>query len=81
MVTETDRIARALDDADTLWPEAGGDRSALLRLVVNAGIEVVNAEVDRQREQRHESIAALSGAFTGVWPERWRDEMRDEWPA
>ena len=31
MVTETDEIAEALDDAALAWPELRGDRGALLR--------------------------------------------------
>ena len=37
MLTETDELAAALNDAAVAWPELRGDRGALLRKLVEAG--------------------------------------------
>jgi hypothetical protein len=26
------------------------------------------------------AIEAVAGSFDGVWPEGWREELRNEWP-
>ena len=37
MLTETDEIAAALNDAAVAWPELRGDRGALLRRLIEEG--------------------------------------------
>lgn len=80
MITETDDLASALDAADRMWPECQGQRSALLRKLIDAGTDVVNtADHDAQRARR-DAIDAAAGSMSGLWPTNWREQMRSEWP-
>jgi hypothetical protein len=80
MVTESDRLAAALDAAAELWPEARGERGALLRRVLDAGIEAVEKQKNENDHSQQNLIGRLAGSMTGVWPAGWRDEVLDEWP-
>ena len=80
MITESDRLAEALDSAGALWPEIEGDRGALLRRIIEAGVEAIQEETKRREDQRQDLVAAVAGTMTGIWPVGWRDELRDEWP-
>lgn len=75
-VTETDGLARALDDAAQRWPGVRSRRELLLRLV-EAGHAAVTGEADRRRA----AIQATSGAHTGVYEPGYLDRLRDDWPA
>ena len=77
-VTETDEVARALDEAERRWP--GEPRSRLIvRLIVQGGeraAEVSEAVITRR-------LAALEeAAALGIhYPHGYREALRDEWPA
>jgi hypothetical protein len=75
MVTETDDIAEALDDAALAWPELRGDRGALLRKLVEAGHASVHVDGGV-----HELISGTAGAATGAYPRDARAELLAEWP-
>jgi hypothetical protein len=81
MITESDRLAEALDSADALWPEIQGDRAALLRRIIDTGVDVIERQKAHEDGERRDLVTAVAGSMTGVWPEGWRDELRDEWPA
>lgn len=75
MLTETDDIARAVNDAALVWPELRGDRAALLRKLVEAGhASLVGREGVRER------VRAAAGAATGTYPRDARAELLAEWP-
>jgi hypothetical protein len=80
MITESDRLAEALDSANALWPEMQGGRAALLRRIIDAGVGVIEREQANEDGNRRAVITGLAGSMAGVWPEGWRDELRDEWP-
>jgi len=81
MVTESDRLAEALDVAAEMWPDERAERGALLRRVIDAGIETLQREAIERRETRIRAVSVAAGSFAGLWPAGWRDESRDEWPA
>ncbi len=76
MVTETDEIAAALDDAALAWPELRGDRAALLRKLIDAGRASVHIDGGVRAV-----IGNAAGAATGAYPRGARAELLDEWPA
>jgi len=81
MVTETDRLAQAMDAAAELWPEIAADRGALLRKILQQGMDSVENERTARVEARRTAVRRSAGALTGLWPDGGRDQLRDEWPA
>jgi hypothetical protein len=75
MVTETDDIAQALDDAALAWPELRGDRGALLRKLVEVGRASVHVDGGV-----HALISNAAGAATGAYPRGGRAQLLSEWP-
>jgi hypothetical protein len=75
MLTETDEVAAALNDAALAWPELRGDRGALLRKLVEAGRNSV-----RSSGGIHGLLTDASGAATGTYPRNARAELLAEWP-
>jgi hypothetical protein len=81
MITESDRIAKTLGSAALLWPELANDRGALLRKVLETGMEQVERQAEAKAQSREVAIAKSAGSLTGIWPSNWREELRAEWPA
>lgn len=80
MITESDRIRHAIELAANLWPENRGERSLLLRKILETGIAAIEAEVALKQEGRLAGIEAAAGSMTKVWPKDWRKEMTGDWP-
>jgi hypothetical protein len=79
LVTETDELGAALDDAAARWP--GLSRAQLLaRLALEGHRAIGQREADRHR-RRLDALARHRGALTGVYPAGYLDELRNEWPA
>ncbi len=81
MITETNRLADGIDAAALIWPESAGERAELLRRIIEAGLEVTEKRAMEQRIQRIAAVNKAAGSLSGIWPENWREELRDEWPA
>lgn len=79
VVTETEALARALDDAAQRWPEVT-TRAGLLTKLVEEGHRVVRDRRSEARTARLEAIEATSGVLTGVYGPGYLDELRAEWP-
>ncbi|MGV3732610.1 MAG: hypothetical protein ACO1N6_04310 [Microcella sp.] len=75
MLTETDDIARAVNDAALVWPELRGDRAALLRKLVEVG----HASLPSRGGSR-DLVRRAAGAATGAYPRNARAELLAEWP-
>lgn len=73
-ITETDELARLLDDAARRWP--GESRARLLVLLAGEGHHAHEAEVERRRA----AIERHAGAFTGMYPTGYLEELRKDWP-
>ena len=80
MITETDRLSHALDVAARLYPECDGNRGALLRRLLDEGIDSVLEYDTVVVDERVKSLDELSRHMAGVWPDTWREEMLAEWP-
>jgi hypothetical protein len=81
MITESDALAKAIDDAARLWPEVKDERAELLRRLIDRGIESVEAEFNKQIEARRKAVMEVAGSLSGIWPENYLEELRAEWPA
>lgn len=80
VITETDELASALDTAENLWPECQGQRGALLGKLIDAGIDFVNASKDSRQRAKLDAIEVAAGSMPGMWPAKWREQTRSEWP-
>jgi hypothetical protein len=80
LITETDEVARALDDAAKLWPDLAERRGKLLVRLVEEGGRVVNEERERRVAARRTAIRESAGIFTGVYPPNYLEELRKDWP-
>lgn len=80
MITETDQVARALDDAAERWPEDRANRPRLLLRLLEEGHRSVTGERQRHTDQHREAVASTSGALTGAYGPGYLDELRAEWP-
>lgn len=81
LITETDPVARALDDAARRWPADRDNRARLLvRLVEEGRQAVVDQQASVVRERRA-AVTRTSGALTGLYGEGYLDELRKDWPA
>ena len=79
-VTETEDIAAALDVARNAWPELADRPGALLRQLILAGEEALEARRRRAVEGRRQTIAGTSGTLTGVYGSGYLEEVRQDWP-
>lgn len=80
LVTETDPVARALDDAAERWPEIASNRAKLLLRLVQEGHRAVVAQHENDDSSRRDAVARTSGACTGVYSRNYLTELRKDWP-
>jgi hypothetical protein len=81
VITETEELVRALDDAAERWPADSGNRAKLLRHLLEEGHRAVVQEHEHLVRERREAVARTSGALTGYYGERYLSELREDWPA
>jgi hypothetical protein len=79
-VTETEDIAAALDVARNAWPELADKPGALLRQLILAGEEALEARQRRAVEGRRQTIERTAGILTGVYGSGYLEEVRRDWP-
>jgi hypothetical protein len=80
VITETEQIVRALDDAARRWPVDSGNRAKLLARLVEEGHRAVVEQRERDADARRDAIARTSGALTGVYGDDYLAELRADWP-
>jgi hypothetical protein len=80
-VTETDDVARALDDAAKRWPEEHGDRHRLLLRLLWEGHRAAQDQAEERRAQRLAAVDRTAGALTGMYPAGFLNDLREDWPA
>jgi hypothetical protein len=81
MITETDEISGALSQAAKIWPELAGQRTLLLRKLLEVGIQTIEMDLEKNTAQRIAAVEKLAGSMDGVWPANWREELVKDWPA
>jgi hypothetical protein len=80
VLTETDQLARALDDAAKRWPEEAGNRPRLLLRLLDEGHRAVVRDRRRTIRDHERAVASTSGALTGMYGAGYLDELRADWP-
>ncbi len=81
LITETERVAQALDDAAKRWPAESGNRAKLLLHLLEEGHLAVVGQRESAIRERREAVARTSGALTGAYGEGYLDELRGDWSA
>ena len=81
LVTETDDVAHALDDAAKRWPEDRESRGKLLLHLVEEGHHALLEETARRRAARAKAIQRTGGVLTGVYEPGYLAQLREDWPA
>jgi hypothetical protein len=79
MITETDQLAQALSRAEKIWPELAGQRTLLLRKLLEVGIETIEREGTEKAKDRLNQVQKLAGSMDGTWPANWKQELDQDW--
>jgi hypothetical protein len=80
LITETDQIVRALDDAARRWPADRGNRTKLLARLVEEGHHAVLRQRDHDAAARRAAFDRTSAALTGAYSDGYLAELREDWP-
>ena len=80
MITETDQLTKALGQAEKIWPELAGQRTLLLRKLLEVGITAIERESAERSSHRLTQIQKLAGSMDGTWPANWKQELGGDWP-
>lgn len=78
MITETDAVERALDDAAKRWPADANRRGLLLVRLVEVGHRALLEQRKRGLDERRRTLREMSGIFT--YPADYLEKLREEWP-
>jgi hypothetical protein len=81
VITETEAVAQALDDAAKQWPEEREHRGRLIVRLVEEGHRALGQTSRNQAARRREAIARTSGVLTGLYGQNYLDKLRRDWPA
>jgi hypothetical protein len=81
LITETDQVAQALDDAARRWPKDRGRRARLLLRLVEEGHRALLDEAGDRRQARLAAIKRTSGSLSGVYDADYLERLREDWPA
>lgn len=80
LITESDRLKLALDDAARRWPEERSRARLLVRLAEQGHDSLVDA-ASESAAARRAVIERTSGMLTGVYGPGYLETLRQEWPA
>ena len=76
-VTETDEVARALDEAAKRWPNE--PRSRLIVRAITAGGD--SLAKDAALDIRLATLRRLQGSYPDAYGPGYLETLRDDWPA
>ncbi len=76
-VTETDEVARALDEAARRWPEES--RSRLLLRLIDEGYRSIRASVAEQVLARRIAIEETHGLLADSYGPDYLERLRRDW--
>lgn len=79
LLTETEQVARALEDAERRWPEERSRSRLLVRLVEEGHRALVDAH-EQHATEREAGIRRTSGVLTGAYGPNYLTGLRGDWP-
>lgn len=77
-ITETDDVARALDEAAQRWPHE--PRGRLVVRLVEEGRKAISDDAERALEARRRAVRETAGSLTGVYRPDEFERLREDWP-
>ena len=80
MITETDEIASALQEAAEQWPDERNSRGRLAVHLIQEGHRALRKQREAAAAKRREAILRSSGMFDDVYEEGYLEELRKDWP-
>jgi hypothetical protein len=80
MLTETEELARALDDAARRWPQDRERPAKLLLDLVREGHRAISEDARHAIAARRAAIERTSGALSGTYPPGYLEDLRGDWP-
>lgn len=80
MITESEHVAQALDDAAKRWPADRGNRSKLLLRLLKEGHRAVLDQRTHHVATQRDAVVRTGGALTGVFGDDYLAGLREEWP-
>jgi hypothetical protein len=80
-ITETEEMARALDDAARRWPMEASKRGALLVHLAREGHRSIRRTDSAARDQQQDAVRRTAGRLSGVYPRDYLKRLRDDWPS
>ena len=81
LITETEQVEQALNDAAKRWPAESGNRAKLLLHLLEEGHRAVVRQQELSSTERREAVARTSGALTGLYGKDYLSELRGDWPS
>lgn len=81
MITESEHVAQALDDAAKHWPADRGNRPKLLLRLLEEGHRAVLGQRAHEVAIQRGGVMRTSGALTGVFSDNYLAALRQDWPA
>jgi hypothetical protein len=81
VITETEQVATALDEAARRWPEDSHNRRRLLLRLLEEGRRAASQTDDARADRHRDAVRRTSGALSGAYGEDYLSELRRDWPA
>ncbi|MGI8425174.1 MAG: hypothetical protein ACR2FO_00690 [Actinomycetota bacterium] len=79
LITETEKVSAALDDAARRWPADRYRRAKLLLHLVEEGHRVIAGEQERRAADRRDAVKRTAGVVTGAYGEDYLIRLREDW--
>lgn len=80
LVTESDALARRLDDAAKRWPQDRAHRGRLLLRLVDEGHRALARGQERRTRARRQAVARTSGVLSQLYGPGYLEELKRDWP-